>query len=57
MRGYRDYNPPDPFSFGNTRQMQDRIKRDKEELRREKLKEELKDEHRRIETKSHRTPG
>ena len=40
----RIYNPPDPFSFGNTAKMQKIIQDRKDELRRDKLKEELKDE-------------
>ena len=44
MRDYRNYNPPDPFSFGNTAKMQKIIQDRKDELRRDKLKEELNNE-------------
>lgn len=32
--------PNDPFSFGSTKQMQDRIKRDKEEFKAEEIKKD-----------------
>ena len=47
----RDYNPPDPYSFGNIRQQQDRIERDKKEFKEEELKKELKHENLTIQSK------
>ena len=40
--GYFDH--PSPYSFGNTRSMSDNIKREKEEFKKEELKQEEKDE-------------
>ena len=40
----KNYNPPNPYSFGDTKWMMQMIKDDKKEFKQEELKKELKDE-------------
>lgn len=37
---FRDYTPPNPFSFGTTARLQQQIKSEKEDFKREELKKE-----------------
>lgn len=41
---FRDYTPPNPFSFGNTVRMEQQIRTEKENFKREELEKELKHE-------------
>lgn len=40
----KNYNPPNPYSFGDTKRMMQMINDDKKEFKQEELKKELKDE-------------